>query len=269
MMNIACSTTVGYKQDLSTALRSIRDNGFTGIDLLAIDGWAHINPRELAEQGEAGYGRIAELLARYRLSPIALNIGTRTDLHDRTAEAIESRSREMQAMVALMNRLAVPIAVIQPRGRDTSRAYADVLRDCAATWREMNGIAARSGVELALELHVFSPFETLEQAKALIASIPDLKVVYDPSHFVMQGVPIRETEWLLDRSIHVHLRDAAYGHMQTRLGRGDVDFEWMFDALKRRGYAGPVSIEYLQADDYDVFEDVRRLKAMVQQKLLG
>lgn len=266
-MNIACSTTVGYKQDLSTALRSIQESGFTTVDLLAIDGWAHINPGDLADQGEAGYGRIIDLLARYSLSPAALNIGTRTQLHDRTAEAIEARGREMSAMVELMNLLAIPVAVLQPRARDAIRPYAEVLRDCAATWREMEAIAVRGGVALALELHVFSPFEMLDQARALIDLVPNLKVVYDPSHLVMQGVPIRETEWLMDRSIHVHLRDAAYGHMQTRLGQGSVDFEWIFHALKRRRYAGPVSIEYMQADHYDVLEDVSRLKTMVEQQL--
>lgn len=266
-MNIACSTTIGYKQDLPEALRGIRENGFTTVDLLAIDGWAHMNPRELSEQGEEGYDRIAELLAQYRLLPIGLNIGTRTNLHDRSAEAIKARKCEMMAMTSLMKVLLIPIAVLQPRARDTSRPYEDVLRDCAATWREMNEIAVRSGVGLALEMHVFSPFETLDQARALIDLVPDLKVVYDPSHLVMQGVPIRETEWLMDRSIHVHLRDAAYGHMQTRLGQGSVDFEWIFHALKRRHYRGPVSIEYLQDDYYDAFEDVRRLKAWIEQKL--
>lgn len=265
-MNIACSTTVGYKQDLESVLHSIQENGFSTVDLLAIHGWAHMNPEDLADEGEAGYNRITDLLTRYQLSPIALNIGTRTDLHDRTAEAIESRNREMQAMVGLMNRLSIPMAVVQPRARDTSRPYADVVRDCAATLRELEAIAVRFGVELALELHVFSPFEMLDQARALIEIMPDLKVVYDPSHLVMQGVPLRETEWLMDRSIHVHLRDAAYGHMQTRLGQGSVDFEWIFHALKRRGYSGPVSIEYLQDDQYDAFEDVRRLKMMVERE---
>ncbi|MFS0726401.1 sugar phosphate isomerase/epimerase family protein [Paenibacillus sp. 1P07SE] len=266
-MNIACSTTVGYKQKLASVLQRIQESGFTTVDLLAIDGWAHINPHDLADQGEEGHGLITDLLARYRLSPIALNIGTRTDLHDRSAEAIASRSREMTTMVRLMNVLSVPIAVIQPRARDASRPYADVVQACAATWREMEAIAGRSGAKLALELHVFSPFEMLDQARALIELVPDLQVVYDPSHLVMQGVPLRETEWLMDRSIHVHLRDAAYGHMQTRLGQGSVDFEWVFHALKRRGYSGPVSIEYLQEDHYDVFEDVRRLKTMAEQKL--
>ena len=266
-MNVACSTTVGYKKDLKSVLHNIQENGFSTVDLLAIHGWAHINPEDLADQGQSGYDRITDLLTQYQLSPIALNIGTRTDLHDRTLEAIVSRNREMQAMIGLMNKLSVPLAVIQPRARDASRAYADVVRDCSATWQEMQAIADPSGVELALELHVFSPFEMLDQARALIELVPDLKVVYDPSHLVMQGVPLRETEWLMDRSIHVHLRDAAYGHMQTRLGQGSVDFEWIFHALKRRGYSGPVSIEYLQDDQYDAFEDVRRLKTMVEREL--
>jgi len=264
-MRVACSTTVRYKQDVESALQKIRDMGFDAVDLLTIDGWAHIDPAELADRGEAWFRRLDELFARFQLYPVALNIGTRSQLFDRSPQAVEERLREIRAAIGLMKRFSIPVAVIQPRGKDLSRPYSEVMLDCASTLKEILGIAAEEGVRLALELHIDSPFETPEQAEELIARIPDLRLVYDPSHLVMQGIDIRETGGLMDRSIHVHLRDAAPGKMQVRLGEGNVDMDWVLSELKRRNYAGSISIEYLESDEYDVEEDVLRLRSVIRQ----
>ena len=60
--------------------------------------------------------------------------------------------------------------------------------------------------------------------------------------------------------MHVHLRDAAPGELQTHFGKGAVDFDWLFNSLKDRGYQGHFSIEYLQMKDMDVLDDVARMR---------
>ena len=58
---------------------------------------------------------------------------------------------------------------------------------------------------------------------------------------------LAETEELLDHTIHVHVRNAAPGKMQTSMEDGAVDFAWLIEALNSRSYAGAVAIEYLDA----------------------
>jgi sugar phosphate isomerase/epimerase len=138
-----------------------------------------------------------------------------------------------------------------------------VLRDCVATLREQDAIAKAAGVRFAVELHVHSPFESIAEAKRLLELMPEVSVVYDPTHFVMQGLDIRETGWIMDRAIHSHLRDAAKGKLQAPLGQGDVDFDWIFGEMKDRGYRGGFSIEYLESKDFDVTDSAKRLYDLI------
>jgi len=255
-MAILCSTSIRCGSPIDDALRAIRELGFSDIDLLAIDGWAHVHPSELAASWEETTGRLHRLLAENGLVPLAFNTGTGPQLHDRSDSANQQRREQIAALIRLMDAYGVKIAAIQPRDRDRNRPWPDVLADCVATLREYDAAAREAGVVFALELHVGSPFETLDQARRLLESMPEARLVYDPSHFVMQGIDIRETEWLMERAVLVHLRDAAPGRMQTHFGAGGVDFDWMLAALARRGYSGHFSIEYLEAPDMDTREDV-------------
>jgi sugar phosphate isomerase/epimerase len=80
---------------------------------------------------------------------------------------------------------------------------------------------------------------------------------------------MHETEWLLDHARHVHVRDAAKDQMQGPYGTGDVDFDWLFAALKERQYTGDFSIEYLETDAFDVLASARRLYDRLQSEFVA
>jgi sugar phosphate isomerase/epimerase len=165
-----------------------------------------------------------------------------------------------------MKHYNLSIAAIQPRNADKERPWDEGLNDCIATLREQKQAGDAAGVTFALELHIGSPFETVEQARRLcevmpeMPEMPEMPLVYDPTHFVMQGLDIRDTGWLMDRAAHVHLRDAAPNKMQVPFGQGTIDFDWVFGALKDRGYNGHFSIEYLETKDFDVLQEVPKLR---------
>jgi sugar phosphate isomerase/epimerase len=171
----------------------------------------------------------------------------------------------LAALVEFAVHLGVHVAAIQPRNADPDRPWEAVLADCVETLREQKAAGDASEVRFALEFHVRSPFETLAQARSLCDAMPDIPLVYDPTHYVMQGVDLADTEWLMDHAIHVHLRDAAPGELQTHFGEGAVDFDWLFRALKDHGYRGHFSIEYLQMKDMDVLDDVVRMRDAIAE----
>lgn len=265
MNRVACSTSTRSEVPLEVALADIAAAGFREVDILAIDGWAHIDTSQLAT--EAGFRsavqRTDTLLNAYGLAPIAVNGGVGPQLHDRSAEANERRLRETRGLVRWMSEFAIPFAAVQPRLPDPGRPWEDVLRDCAATLREQLDIAAAAGVTFGLEFHDNSPFMTMAQCRRLLETVPELPIVYDPSHFILQGVPLEATFPFLDRAAHVHLRDAAAEQMQTRFGRGELDFDALFAELGRRRYEGDFSIEYLQTEEYDALEDARLLREAI------
>lgn len=262
-MAVACSTSVRCNSPIETALADIAAAGFDTIDLLAIDGWVHVNPSDLAANFAPAIEPLDRLLKRYKLRPIAINSGVGPQLHDRSPEANTRRTSDIAALVKLMRHLRVGIAAIQPRQPDRTRLWDAVLHDCVATLREHHEAGQAAGVAFALELHVNSPFETMDQARRVLEAMPELGIVYDPTHFVMQGLDIHETGWLIDRARHVHLRDAAPGAIQTPFGQGTVDFDWVLGALRARGYAGHISIEYLETTDFDALDSALRLREAI------
>ena len=52
-MAIACSTCVGSDDSLDVVLGKIAGMGFQHVDLLAMHGWCHVSPRDLAESWDA------------------------------------------------------------------------------------------------------------------------------------------------------------------------------------------------------------------------
>jgi sugar phosphate isomerase/epimerase len=243
----------------------VHNLGFRNVDILTIDGWAHLNTQDLTDNYANTRERVDALIQQYQLTPIATNSGVSAQLHHRSPELNQRRRDETMALVKWLNSYNVGIAAIQPRNGDSERPWREVLEDCVETLREQKQIGDANGVRFALELHVNSPFETMEQARRFCDAMPEMPLVYDPTHFVMQGINIRETAWLMERAIHVHLRDAARGKIQEQFGQGAVDFDWVLGTLKDRGYQGHFSIEYLEDKNIDVLEDARRTRDAIAQ----
>jgi len=264
-MAIACSTTIGCNSSLEDTLAVIKALGFSSVDVLLIENWVHLNPSQLAAQFDASQVWLSGLLAQYELTPIAINTGVTAPLYQRSEALNGKRLRETEALARLAQHLGVSVAAYQPYGRDPNRTWEAALPDCLDTLRELVAVIKSSGVRFGLELHSGSPFETLQQVRRLVDEIPGIPIAYDPSHFVMQGIDLKDTVWMFPYACHVHLRDAARGHMQAPDGAGEVDFEWLLKSLKDSGYQGHLAIEYLENDVFDAVDSTRRLLEKVAQ----
>ena len=190
--------------------------------------------------------------------PVSLNSGAGIQLYDRTTDAVAQRKAEVQALARFMKHFHVPISAVQPRQADATRAWFDVFDDCVETLEEHWEIAIAEGIKFALEPHVGIPFESSAQVRRLLDAIPEMPLIYDPSHFAAQGIDVQETDRLLDRAAWVHVRDGVSGTIRAHFGEGDVDFDWIFRSLRDPGYDGGFSIEYLKSMDKDIAGDTRR-----------
>lgn len=258
-MAILCSTAVRSKSPLEEALREIAAVGLRQVDLLAFEGWAHVSPRLLAEEFERTYAQVRAGLEQHNVAVRALNAGVSVAAYDRSPAANAQRQRETEGLLRLARCLGAQVIAVQSGRPTPEHAWETISAASVASLREQSEAGKAAGIIVALELHIRSVFETLEQARWLFEALPDLAIAYDPSHFVMQGVDVRETAWLLERAQHVHLRDAARGQMQVPYGTGEVDFDWLFGALKERGYSGHIAIEYLENEEFDALDSALRL----------
>jgi sugar phosphate isomerase/epimerase len=267
-MSLACSTSA-FRTPLDEALSLVSSMGFASVDLICIPGWDHIQPRELAQDAAGVADRVAALLEQNSLTPIACNVGL-SAFYLRDSETVTQRLRELRGLADLMSRLGIGIASFYPGYKLDPSEWEDAFARWVRTWREVQEVAEESGVQFVVELHKDTVFEAMSQCHRLFEALPELRIAYDPSHFVMQGIDVRETVPLIERAAHVHLRDAAADKMYEHTGEGNVDFDWLLGALKDRGYAGHISIECLPgAEPAATREDILKLKAIVEERLPG
>jgi sugar phosphate isomerase/epimerase len=140
--------------------------------------------------------------------------------------------------------------------------------DFAERWGPIMDAFAQEGVRFGFEVHpteIAYDFVTTHKTLDAIDRRPEFGINFDPSHFAHQFLdPSAFVTEFADRIYHVHIKDSRKtldgrksilgGHLNfgeaergwdfVSPGHGDVDFESLFRALTRIGYAGPLSIEW-------------------------
>ena len=262
-MKIACSTAA-FKTDLDTALAAIARLGFSHVDLIAIKGWDHVNLDRLTADYPAESGRVKSLLAKHGLTPIAFNFAVDTKAVPEDAAAAEARGATVGAVCRLMRELGVEVAGFYPGYFDGTKPWCPprevAVRNALAAYRQMLAIAAGTGVVIGPEPHCGTMFETPEQVRELFAAMPGMPVVFDPSHFLMQGIDLAEVEFILPKACHMHLRGAASDRMQAPFAQCPLDLEWLAAKMRETGYRGAISLEYLPDFPGDIESEIVALR---------
>ena len=113
-MAIACSTSIASDSPLDKALETVHNLGFRNVDILTVDGWAHVNTQDLADDFASTHARVDALLQQYHLTPITTNSGVSTKTHHRSPEINQRRHDETLALVKWLNSYNIDFATIQP-----------------------------------------------------------------------------------------------------------------------------------------------------------
>lgn len=254
-MYVSCSCLVCAKKDYPTiqqALVEIHRLGFRAFDLDAFENWQHVDPSELAAGREEWARGFADAVAETGLRPASFNCGLSTRLADGEAGAFAQYKAEFAALLALADRVGCPNITLQPGAAIEGRPVREQLATMEEHLAELVRLKGDRHLTIGLENHAHTVIERPDAALGLIEGLwPAVGVTYDPSHPELQGIPLKDTEALLDYAVHVHVRNASTGHMQRTFADGTVDFAWLVAALKDRGYDGALTIEYFNAFDAD------------------
>lgn len=254
---LSCSSCVEAHRPLADALARIRELGFAHVDLFAIESMEHIHPSQLAADSSGRLIRtIADAVAAAGLAVSSLNCGFSVPFTD-TAPARAQMEREYRALLELAHAVGCSLLTIGIGSYDDRVGRVESFDRVLAGLKWLAALPTESPVRLSFEPHIGSPAEKPADALYLARRLwPEVSVTYDPSHFVMQPdvASLAQTEPLLQYTVHVHVRNAAPGRMQTPMAEGAVDFAWLVDALRRRGYAGALAIEYLDGAEDDALK---------------
>jgi len=261
-MYIGCSLSA-FKEPIEQALKKIKFLNFKYIDLIAIKGWEHIDIDKLLNSFDSYAKYIKNLLNENELIPLSINTAV-GNLYDKENKG--EILKKIESIAKLMNILNVKIASFYPGFKVDDNNWGEAFNEAVGTINRMYEIAEKYKVIFSIEFHYNTIFQTIPQCEKLISVMPDLKVTFDPSHFVMQGIDLKMTEKFFKHIVHLHMRDADIGQMQVECGKGCVDFKWIINTLKKYDYKGNASIEYLP-DIKQKEKNIINLKKILEENI--
>ncbi len=107
---------------------------------------------------------------------------------------------------------------------------------------------ASAGVQYAIEPHVGSICGEVESTRQFLRKVKGLTLTLDYGHFVMSGENSAAVHQLLPFASHVHVRGGAPNHLQTSVSENTIDFSGMLAGLRRTGFDGFLTLEYVWID---------------------
>ena len=233
---VIVSTLCWSEHSLEQAVANIAALEFGQVDLALHEGWAHLNPSDLAAGGPARVqrevDRIGALIARHgmkRVSALDVALGE--------CSADEQAAR-LAAVCELAQALTVTVLTLS-----TAR-WGSPLAEEVGRLRRLLPVASERGVQLSVQTHREQVTAVVDDVARLCDLVPGLGVTLDASH--LYAGPHRGADFsaLLPLARLVHLRDATRDHLQVPAGAGEVDFRALVARLHELRYEGKFAITY-------------------------
>jgi sugar phosphate isomerase/epimerase len=204
---------------------------------------------------------------------VAINLGFLHSLATCTPEQHQVNLNVVRAACVLAHAAGTSILTVGT-GRTGDEDRQILLDRLVERLGQAVGVAGEAGMTIALETHAGSIAVYPEVDRELVTRCPGLQLTYDPSHFIADQVPVKETLDLLDHAAHIHLRNARVGHFQETMLKGALDIPWMVDRILASGYEGAVAIEYIEdcggiQEGYEVRDEVVALQQVLVDKGLS
>ena len=243
-MKLGMNTVILGAAALEQALQCVAWSGYKYVELAAIAGMAeHIKFGDNA-------GVIRELLQRFELEATAI-------------EAATNDRERLQGIFALAAEIGVPIVNIGSGGK-TGDENSTV--EAIELMGEFARMAANAGVTLAVKPHVGQAIynadtglRLMEELKGKVAD-GSVGLNFDPSHLARADdnpaeVAPRWGKWIVTS----HFRDCPVrvpgppGTPEQQVpGNGALDLKGVLQSLHSIGYNGPVNLEIIGAQAYDL-----------------
>lgn len=248
-LRFSCSDWAFPRLSHDVALGVIRDLGIEAVDIFVLPG----SPHTASEAVEADPVRAADAaaarVARHglRIADVFAIFGESFEVFaaNHPDEVVRGESgRQFDALVEFARRLGAPGMTVLP-GTPFEGIAEDKSLALAATELERRAqIAGEAGLRLSVEPHFDSIIPTPARTEAFLERTRDVGLTLDVSHFTYQGIAQAESDPLLPRTQHVHLRQARDKVMQARVREGTIDFPLLRDRLLAEGYGAYFGLEY-------------------------
>ncbi len=247
-MKLGINTVILGGAELDEALSLVSRCGYEFVELAAITGMkAHVNPGD-------DPARIRDALTQNNLTATAM-------------EAATLDRERLRGLFKLAGQIGVPIVNIGSGGatgdEESTKAAINLVREIAKD-------ASDAGVTLAVKPHVGQAIYNAETGLRLMHEVRDslpkgaIGLNFDPSHLARADEDPAEVapRWG-ELIVTSHFRDCPVrvpgppGTPQQQVpGRGALDLPAILKSLQSIGYAGPVNLEIIGAQEWPVEHSV-------------
>lgn len=264
-MKLSFSSNAFKKFSLDNAIREIAKIGYKGVEILC--DIPHAYPPEFSEEQTK---KIKNLISDLDIGISNLNAFTLYALgdvyHPSWIEA-DTKLREIRVKhtidcIYLAKKLGAKNLSTEPGGpisiQKTEVGSHVLLKIFAEGLKKVKNIAEENNVKILVEPEPSLLIENSEQFLRLMKTICSdyIKLNFDIGHFYcVKEDPSETILKLIDYIEHFHLSDIAYNRVHYHLipGIGSIDFEQVFDTIKKIGYKGFVTVELYPYQDNPIY----------------
>jgi len=254
-MRLAFSTNAFKKNTLAEAIDAIAQIGYAGVEIMADVPHAY-PPTFTRDQREATKRQLASLgLVVSNVN--AFTLFARGDTYHPTWIEDDPALRELRIehtldSIELAAEFAARTVSLQPGGPMIGMSIdrAEAGRRFAEGLRRVLGAARKHDVILAIEpepgLFIETSGEYVEFKNEFFKTEPLVRMNCDVGHLFCVGEdPAEVIRAATDQVAHVHLEDIGENRVHQHLtpGKGAIDFDSIFDALRATRYQGWVTVE--------------------------
>jgi len=172
------------------------------------------------------------------------------------AGTLDQNITDLTQVLTFADAAKIPTVFILPGVVNAGQSRDDAAKVSTESLKALLDVAKDFSANICIEPHVHSWTESPDLVLQLIENT-GIKLALDYSHFACLGYRQDEIDPLAKHALHVHLRQARMGELQTKMAQGTLNFPAMFGTLRDAGYQGALAIENVHQDYMNtLFDDV-------------
>jgi inosose dehydratase len=229
--------------ELDRALRICTSVGYEHVELCLNPGYPTHPDVFRPERRRETVALLSELRLGVSALMVLLNLAANDEAHQQGLAVLAAAARVAHDL----DDQAPPLIETVLGGTPTQ--WETLKQRLAARLADWARVAEEQRISLGLKAHVSSAVNTPERLLWLLEQVPSpaLQVVYDYSHFELQGIGLAESlNSLLPRTRMIHVKDSRGDAREFRFllpGEGRTDYRLYFDLLQQHAYTGPICVE--------------------------
>jgi sugar phosphate isomerase/epimerase len=243
-MKLGYSNYAMQMVDVFEALPRLKSIGYEAMEICVRDGWQ----TEAAAFDGPSRQRLVSLIRELGFPPPPLMDSMEVCIQGVERKAMLARAAGTFSMARDVNFGDGPLPVTTTLGSPPPEweSGRGLIRDSLV---ELADLAAEYGSIVAIEPHAGSLFDTPEKAVWLMEQTDHehLKLNFDISHFVAQGIDVRHSvELCVPYAVHTHVKDGYTEDGSVRYqmaGEGDLDWTEYMVAVQEADLKPPVYVE--------------------------